>query len=192
VPIFDHQLHIDGDNKIKSTPRLFEDAPKYTLYPEISEIDNVPIVDHNLEKAVVTHTMSSNILKHQFPNRTIIKIFGDIISALRRWYVVYGQYQNYPSPCVNDCWKSQLEIFQNNHVQLHIAHQILFHLEYYQDHWDTDCDYFVDISSNNCYFSKYMTDEYQKCQHKDFNNVANILCQSPKVQSILSFLNNHP
>jgi len=175
----------------KFTPtKLFDDAPDYNLYPQISEIDHLPIIDCSLKRTFVTHTMSSRILKHQFPDRTVVKIFGDIMLALRRWYVVYGQYQNYPNPCVNDCWKPCLEIFQNNHVQLYIAHQILFQLEYYQNHWDFDCDYFVDISSNDCYFSKYMTDEYQQCQNKDFDTVADILCQNSKVQSILKFLNN--
>ena len=188
VSTFDNQW-LCNNQKSKSN-KLFDDAPEYNLYPQISEIDHLPIIDYNSKKIFVTHTMSSKILKHQFPGRTVIKIFGDIMLSLRRWYVVYGQYQHYPNPCVNDCWKSCLEIFQNNQVQLYIAHQILFQLEYYQTHWDFDCDYFVDISLNDCYFSKYMTDEYQKCQNKDFDNVADILCQHPKVQSILKFLNN--
>jgi hypothetical protein len=99
--------------------------------------------------------------------------------------VTYGQFQNLPNPVVTESWRPWLNIFQKNTNQLHIAHQILFHLEYYQQHWDRNCDFFVDISQNDCYFSNFMMEDYQRCKDADFDEVCEILQQSPEVQNIL-------
>lgn len=194
VPNFNNQEQNINKTDIKTYQSAKDSSPYqslYNIYPKISEISQLPAVSQD-EIIIVTHCMKSEILQHQFVGKTIIKIFGDVMLALRRWYVVYCQHQDYPNPGVSDRWNPWLNLFKHNPAQLHIAHQILFHLEYYQTHWDFDCDYFVDISLNDCYFSRYMNNEYQQCQNEDFDTVAAVLHQSPEVQSILQFLNTRP
>jgi hypothetical protein len=159
--------------------------PDYNLFPTMDEIDLLPIYNSN-SPIIATHCMSSLIVKQQFPNRKIVKIVGDVISSLRRWYVVYEKQQNYPDPPVSSKWNFWLNQLQHDPIKLHIAHQILAHLEYYQQHWDRGCDFLVDIAEDDCYFSKFMSNDFKLCQSSEFDQVLDVLKQSEEFQEILS------
>jgi len=159
-------------------------SPPYELWPLSTQIDLIEPCPCD-RSVVVSHCMSASLIQHQFPGRRIIKIFGNFMLALKRWHVTYGQYQNSPSPIVHNRWRPWLDIFQKHANQLYIAHQIFFFLDYYQQHWDRDCDFFVDISQNDCYFSNFMMADYQRCEDTDFDKVCEVLRQSPEVQDIL-------
>lgn len=158
--------------------------PPYEVWPRYTTIDSIEPWPCQRNVAV-SHCMSTPIIQHQFPGRHIIKIFGDFMLSLRRCHVTYAQFQDCANPDVHARWSPWLDIFQKNAGQLHIAHQILYHLDYYQQHWDRDCDFFIDISQNNCYFSNFMMADFQRCKDADFDKVCEVLQQSPEVQDIL-------
>lgn len=159
-------------------------GPNYDLYPNLHSVTAVP--DHEDQSRVVSHCMSTEILRQQWPYRKIVKIFWDPILSLQRWWFVYGRFHDYDNPMVDSRWNPLLTEFAHAARALHIAHQILFHLEYYDRHWDASADYYVDISRGTSGFCGFLREDLDRCQDADFNTVANLMRAQPEIRALLS------
>lgn len=123
-----------------------------------------------------THCMVDNVAKLRYPDRFHVKILCDIRLALRRWWKVYAQDQNMHIPMVSDRFQPALARFDTHQHRL-IASLVIMHLEYYQDFYDIQSDYVIDIHRGDDEFSEFMRRDLAYCQDRDFDHVWESLCQ---------------
>lgn len=134
---------------------------------------------------VMSHSMSYRVLKMQFPDRKIVKIKCDPMQALRRWWVVFAKDQNLQTPTIPAQFGQAVTKITNPNHKL-IAHLIIMHLDYYNNHYDLNADVLVDIDKGAGEFCYFMKRDLDICQDPDFDLVSNLLKQHQSVQDILS------
>lgn len=193
---FSLRRNITGLISTVSKPDLEHgDSNATLLFPCVNQVGN--LVDSNQENIssycsdkwiTFTHCMSNQVTSLRHPDRTQIKIVCDIILSLRRWWVVYAQYQEMQTPFVNECYLQHLSSLSNR--QQLIASLLIMHLEYYNQYYDRNADYVLNLDNSDDEFSEFMRKDFHLCQNNEFDAAWDWLVQHPKILSIWQKLNN--
>lgn len=168
------QLPDHPDTLVSTTltkPSLF---PRYHDGNLLNDDGQITEPYHTPFYATPCHCMDYNIVKQYHPGRYQVKIVCDIVTALKRWWIVYAQYKILNEPRIASCHDSTLAALETPAQKL-IARLLIMHLEYYNNYYDAKADIVLDLRHDHDEFSSFMRQEFDLCHDTMFDEVARYL-----------------